>query len=70
MKEKDLRNSLVRLGKKKGMVTFEEINYIFPAGYCPLDELEGFLRRLDHLGVKVVDDRKKARLRAHPNRAA
>lgn len=70
MKEKDIEKALLEFGKKKGVVTFEELNETFPAEYCPLDEMERFIRRLKHLGVRVVEDRKQVRTRTHHSRAA
>lgn len=54
MKEKDIKEALIKMGKKKGVITYAELNDALPAEYFPLDELEHFLRRLEHLGVRVV----------------
>lgn len=70
MKEKDIKNALLEFGKEKGVITFEDLNETFPAGYCPLAEMEEFLRRLDRLGVRVVEGKKHTRSRAHHRRAA
>lgn len=70
MKGKDLTDSLVALGKKKGMITFEELEDTFPAEYCPLEEMEQFLRRLDHLGIRVVEGRRHKRTGHHHRQAA
>ncbi|MEJ2697468.1 MAG: RNA polymerase sigma factor region1.1 domain-containing protein [Candidatus Sulfobium sp.] len=70
MKEKDLKNALLELGRKKGVISFDELNDTFPADYCPLDETERFLERLELLGVRVVEDRKHVKVRARHRRAA
>lgn len=70
MREKDLEDALIGLGKKKGVLTFDEMNAAFPGEYCTLAEIEGFLRRLDHIGVKVDEGRKQSRGRSRRKRAA
>ncbi len=70
MNEKDVRKALLEHGKKKGVVTFEELNIAFPAEYLPLDEMEKFLRRLEHLGIRVVESREKGRTGDRHRRAA
>jgi hypothetical protein len=70
MKEKDLKDALLDLGKKKGVLTFEELNETFPAEHFPLAEMERFLRRLEHLGVRVVEGRGHAKIRTRRRRAA
>lgn len=70
MKEEDVKNALLELGKKKGVITFEELNEAFPAEYCPLAELRQFIRRLDNMGVRLVEGRKQAKARLHNSQAA
>lgn len=70
MREKDLEDALIGLGKKKGVLTFDEINVTFPGDYCTLAEIEGFLRCLDHIGVKVDEAGKPSRIRSRRKRAA
>ncbi len=70
MKEKDLRDALLELARKKGVLTFEDLYETFPPEYNPLDEMERFLRRLSHLGVRVVEGKEHARTRTHRRRAA
>jgi RNA polymerase primary sigma factor len=55
MKKQDMVDSLLALGVRRGMLTWQELNDAFPAESFPLDELERFLRLLEDLGVKVVD---------------
>lgn len=70
MKEKDLKEALMELGREKGVITFEELNAAFPAEYCPLVEMEHFIKRLDHMGVRVVEGRKHAKVRLRNSQAA
>lgn len=70
MKEKDLEDALLALAKKKGQVTFEELNETFPAEYFPLEEMERFLRRLRHLGIRVVESGECERTKPRHKRAA
>ena len=55
MKEKDVFKAIAGAGKKRGTLTYEEINDAFPSAYYSLAELEGLLRRLEQMGVRVVD---------------
>ena len=70
MKEKDLKDALLELGKKRGVLTFEELDETFPAEYFPLVELECFLERLGSLGISVVERREHARVKTRYRRAA
>jgi RNA polymerase primary sigma factor len=70
MKEKDLEDALLELAKKRGEVTFEELNDTFPAEYFPLEEMERFMGRLRHLGIRVVESRQCERTKARHKRAA
>jgi hypothetical protein len=55
MRKQDMVDSLLELGVRRGMLTWQELNDAFPAESFSLDELERFLRLLEDLGVKVVD---------------
>jgi len=55
MKKQDMVDSLLALGVRRGILTWQELNDAFPAESFPLDELERFLKLLEDLGVKVVD---------------
>ena len=61
MKTKDVMDSLLALGVKRGKLTCQELNDAFPAEFIPLEELERFLRHLEDLGVKVVDSGEQIR---------
>ncbi len=60
MKERDVFKAIAGVGKKRGTLTYDEINDAFPSAYFSLDELEGLLKRLRHMGVRVVDFKKRA----------
>ena len=55
MKEKDVFKAIAGIGRKRGTLTYDEINDAFPSAYYSLDELEGLLKRLEHMGVRVID---------------
>ncbi|UCG78201.1 MAG: sigma-70 family RNA polymerase sigma factor [Nitrospirota bacterium] len=55
MKEKDLFEELINVGKKKGVLTYDEINDALPSEFFSPDELEDLMDLLKDMGVKVVD---------------
>lgn len=69
MKKKDAEDALLDQGLRKGVITFDELNEIFPAGYFPLEEMERLLSCLEAHGVKVVEHpgsrKKRLRHRVH-----
>lgn len=56
MKERDIFEEIVNLGKKRGKLTYDEINEALPSEYFSPDELEDLIDVLSDMGVKVVDD--------------
>lgn len=56
MKEKDIFEEIVNLGKRRGVITYEEINEALPSEYFSPDELEDLMDVLNDMGVKVVDE--------------
>jgi len=56
MKEKELFEEIVNLGKRRGVITYEEINEALPSEYFSPDELEDLMDVLNDMGVKVVDE--------------
>jgi RNA polymerase primary sigma factor len=54
MKEKDMYEALADMGKRRGSVTYAEINEALPSEFFSLDELEKFMGHLRNIGVKVV----------------
>jgi RNA polymerase primary sigma factor len=56
MIEKDIFEDIIEIGKRRGKLTYEEINDAFPSEYFSPDELEELTERLHDLGVEVIDD--------------
>lgn len=55
MKERDIFEEIVNLGKRRGVLTYDEINEALPSEYFSPDELEDLMDVLSDMGVKVVD---------------
>lgn len=55
MKEKDVLEELIALGRKRGSLTYDEINDALPSEVVSPDEIENFMDLLNDIGVKVVD---------------
>ncbi|MDA8433819.1 MAG: RNA polymerase sigma factor region1.1 domain-containing protein [Nitrospiraceae bacterium] len=53
MKERDVYEAIIEIGKRRGSVTFDEINDALPAEFFSLEELEKFLRLLLGMGVRL-----------------
>jgi hypothetical protein len=56
MKEKDVFEEIIKIGKKYGSITYAEINDSIPSDIFSLDKLVSLMNRLRRLGVTVVDD--------------
>ena len=56
MKEKDIFEEIVNIGKRRGVITYDEINEALPSEYFSPDELEDLMDVLNDMGVKVVDE--------------
>jgi len=55
MNEKDVLEELIALGRKRGSLTYDEINNALPSEVISPDEIENFMDLLSDIGVKVVD---------------
>lgn len=55
MKELDIFEEIIDLGKKRGVLSYNEINDAFPSELISQDELEDLLDLLHDMGVKVID---------------
>jgi RNA polymerase primary sigma factor len=55
MREKDIFEEIIDLGKRRGVLTYDEINEALPAEFFSPDELEDLMDLLQDMGVKVVD---------------
>ncbi|MBM4137277.1 MAG: sigma-70 family RNA polymerase sigma factor [Nitrospira sp.] len=56
MVEKDIFEEIIDLGRRRGKLTYEEINDAFPSEYFSPDELEELTDLLHDMGIEVVDD--------------
>lgn len=56
MKERDIFEEIVNLGKKRGRLTYDEINEALPPEYYSPEEIEDLIDILSDMGVKVVDE--------------
>src|SRR5208283_3278297 len=55
MKENDIFEEIISLGKRRGVLTHDEINEALPSEFFSPDELEDLMDVLSGMGVKVVD---------------
>ena len=55
MKEKDVFDELIEIGKKRGTLTYDEINDALPSEFFTPDEIEELMDLLSDMGVKIVD---------------
>ena len=55
MKERDIFEEIINLGKHRGVLTYDEINEALPSEFFSPDELEDLMDVLSDMGVKVVD---------------
>jgi RNA polymerase primary sigma factor len=55
MKEKDVFDELIEAGKKRGVLTYDEINEALPSEFFTPDEIEDLMDLLSDMGVRIVD---------------
>jgi RNA polymerase primary sigma factor len=55
MKEKDVFDEIIEFGKKRGVLTYDEINDALPSEFFTPDEIEGLMDLLQDMGVRIVD---------------
>jgi RNA polymerase primary sigma factor len=53
MKELEIVEDIIELGKKRGFVTYDEINTAFPPEFALQDEIEDLMDTLNDLGIKI-----------------
>jgi RNA polymerase primary sigma factor len=56
VKERDIFEEIIHLGKRRGVLTYDEINDALPSEYFSPDELEELMDLLNDMGVKVVEE--------------
>jgi RNA polymerase primary sigma factor len=62
MREKYLFNEIIEVGKRRGVLTYDEINEALPSEFFTPDEIEDLMDLLHDMGVRVVDYEQKTPL--------
>jgi len=60
MKEWDVFEEIIDLGKRRGVLSYNDIHEAFPSGFISQDELEDLLDLLQDMGIKVVEGQEPA----------
>ena len=60
MREWDIVDELIDLGKRRGTLTYDEINDAFPSEFVSPGELSDFMDLLQDIGVKIIDDQEQS----------
>jgi RNA polymerase primary sigma factor len=55
MRERDIFEDIIEIGKRQGILTYDEINDALPSEFFSPDEIEDLMDILQDMGVKVVD---------------
>ncbi len=55
MRERDIFEEIIDIGKRRGTLTYDEINDALPSEFFSPDELEDLMDLLRDMGVKVID---------------
>lgn len=55
MRERDIFEEILDIGKRRGVLTYDEINEALPSEFFSPDEIEDLMDLLHDMGVKVVD---------------
>ncbi|MEW6676041.1 MAG: sigma-70 family RNA polymerase sigma factor [Nitrospirota bacterium] len=55
MRERDIFEEIIDIGKRRGILTYDEINDALPSEFFSPDELEDLMDLLQDMGVKVID---------------
>lgn len=56
MNEKDIFEEIIEIGKRRGKLTYDEINDAVPSEYFSQEELEELMDLLHDMGIEVVDE--------------
>lgn len=56
MKDKDIFEELIEIGKRRGVLSYDEINDALPAEFFSPEEMEDLMELLSDMGIKVVED--------------
>lgn len=60
MRERDIFEEIIDIGKRRGTLTYDEINDALPSEFFSPDELEDLMDLLQDMGVKVTDAEESA----------
>lgn len=60
-KKRDVLEKLLVLGKKKGYLTYDEINNVLPEDVISSDEIESILLKLGDKNIEVVEDEEETK---------
>ncbi|MDP3111249.1 MAG: sigma-70 family RNA polymerase sigma factor [Thermodesulfovibrionales bacterium] len=66
MRERDIFEEILDIGKRRGVLTYDEINDALPSEFFSPDELEDLMDLLQDMGVKVVDHEEGASAEEEP----
>lgn len=55
MKEKDILEEFLNIGRRRGFLTYDEINDVLPSEFFSPDELENLMDELSDSGIKVIE---------------
>ncbi len=56
MREWDIFDEIIDLGKRRGTLTYDEINDAFPSEFVSPGELSDFMDLLQDIGIEVIDN--------------
>jgi RNA polymerase primary sigma factor len=56
VRDEDLFEQIIDLGKRQGTLSYNDINTAFPPEFVSQDEMEDLLDRLQDMGIKVTED--------------
>src|SRR5688572_31615050 len=54
--------TLIEEAKKKGSVTYDELNKVLPDDTVSPEKLDAIFQMLDEMGIEIIEDRKSTRL--------
>jgi len=57
LRESDIFDEIIDLGKRRGTLTYDEINDAFPPEFVSPGELSDFMDLLQDLGIEVIDNK-------------
>jgi RNA polymerase primary sigma factor len=66
MRERDIFEEILDIGKRRGVLTYDEINDALPSEFFSPDEIEDLMDLLQDMGVKVVDHEEIGALEEEP----